>query len=91
MNGAAPAFVAGVHRREEIHNLGAAHLAHDDPVRSHAQCLAHEVAQRHLTSALEVGRARLEAHDVRMARPELGRVFDEQDALRWVDELQECR
>jgi len=39
--------VAGVHRLQHVERLGAAHLAHDDPVRAHPQRVAHQVALRH--------------------------------------------
>ena len=36
---------AAVEREQHVERLGAADLADDDPVGSHAQALAHEVAQ----------------------------------------------
>ena len=46
VDGRAPTLVAGVHRREHVDHLGAAHLADDQPVRSHPQRLPHQRAQR---------------------------------------------
>ena len=59
--------------------LAAAHLADDDPVRAHAQRVAHEAADRHLAATLEVRRPRLEPHHVRLLQAQLGRVLDRHD------------
>jgi hypothetical protein len=40
--------VAGVHRLQHVHRLGAADLADDDPVGSHTQRVAHQLANRDL-------------------------------------------
>ena len=54
------AIVAGVHRLEHVQRLGAANLADDDPVGTHAQGVADQVADAYLALALDVRRARLE-------------------------------
>ena len=76
------AVVPGVHGLQHVERLGAAHLAHDDAVRPHAQSVAHQVALRHLALALDVRRPRLEPHDVRLLQLQLRRVLDGDDALR---------
>ena len=81
VHGSGAAFVAGVHRREQVDDLGPADLAEHEAVGAHAQRLAHEVAQRHDARALDVGGARLHAHDVRMVGVELRRVLDDDEAL----------
>jgi hypothetical protein len=60
---------------------GAAHLAQDDAVGAHAQRIAHQRALRHFALAFDVRRARLQAHHVRLAQLQLGRVLDRHDAL----------
>ena len=77
----AAALVARVQCREQVDDLRAAHLAHDDPVRPHAQRLPHEVAQRHRAGALDVRRPRLEPHHVRVVGVELGAVLHHHDAV----------
>ena len=82
VHGGERAVVAGVERLEHVERLGPAHLAHDDPVRPHAQRVAHELADRDLAAPLQVGRARLEAHHVALAQAQLGGVLDGHDPLR---------
>ena len=55
--GAERAVVAGVHRLQHVQRLGAAHLADDDPVGSHAQRVADQFADRDLALTLDVLRA----------------------------------
>ena len=42
--------VAAVQRLQHVERLGPAHLPDDDPVRAHAQGVAHELADRHLAA-----------------------------------------
>ena len=79
------AVVAGVHGLQQVDRLGAAHLAEDDAVGPHAQRVLHQVAHADLAVALEVGRPRLQAHDVRLLHAQLGGVLDGDDALAVVD------
>ena len=62
-----------------------AHLADHDPVRSHAQRVAKQVANRHLAAPLDARRAALQAHDVGLAQAKLGRVLDRDHALLGAD------
>ena len=73
--------MAGVHGLQHVEALGAAHLADDDAVGTHAEAVLHEVALRDLAAAFDVRRARLEADDVRLLELQLGRVLDRDDAL----------
>ena len=75
------ALVAGVHRLEHVQRLGATDLADDDPVGAHSQGVADELADAHLSLALDVGRAGLEREDVILLKLELGRILDRDDAL----------
>ncbi len=81
MHGPAPAVVPGVQRGEQVDHLRPADLAHDEPVRAHPKGLPDEVTQRDLAGALQVGRAGLEPHDVRVVRTQLPGVLDEHDAF----------
>ena len=85
------AVVAGVERHEHVERLGAAHLAHHDAVGPHAQRVAHELADRHLAAALEVGRPGLEPHHVGLAQPQLGGVLDRHDPLAFLQERRRAR
>ena len=49
--------------------------------------LLHELALRDLALALDVGRAGLQPHDMRLLQLQLGRVLDRDDALARVDQL----
>ena len=73
--------MAGVHGLEHVQHFVAADLADHDAVGAHAQRVAHQVALRDLAPALDVGRAGLEPHHVRLLQLELGRVLDGDDAL----------
>ena len=79
MDRAAPALVPGVERGQQVGDLGAAHLADDEPVRPHPQRLPDEVAERDLAGALDVGRPGLEPHHVFVVRPQLTGVLDQHD------------
>jgi hypothetical protein len=74
-------LVARVHGLQHVERLRAARLADDDPIRAHAQRVAHEGPQRHRTEAVGVGRPRFEAHDVPGGQPQLGGIFDRHDPL----------
>ena len=70
---------------EQVAHLGAAHLAHDQPVRPHPQGVADQVAQRHAARALDVRGARDEPDDVRVPRAQLLAVFHQDDPLPRLD------
>jgi len=80
-----PALVAGVERREQIHDLRTADLADHDAIGTHPQCLPDQVTHRHLADAFDIGAARDQPDQVRMLRCQLGGVFDADDPLRGVD------
>ncbi len=85
MQGAASTLVPGVHRRQKIGDLRAAHLPDDQAVGPHAQRLTHQGLQVHLPGTLHVRRAGLQPHHVRMPRTQLAGVLDEHDPLGRVD------
>ena len=74
-------FVAGVHRLQHVERLFAAALADDDAIRPHAQRVAHEIALANLALALDVGRAGLQAADMRLLQLQFRRVLDGDEAL----------
>ena len=57
-----------IHRLQHVERLGATDLADDDAVRPHTEAVAHKVALGDLPASLDVGRARLEAYDMRLAQ-----------------------
>ena len=79
------AVVAGVHRLQHVERFVAADLAEDDAVGAHAQRVLQQVAHRDLAGALEVGRAGLEPHDMRLLQLQFGGVLDRHGALGRVD------
>ena len=81
VNGGHAAVMAGVHRLQHVECLGAADLADDDPVRTHAQRVAHQVALGHLTLALQTGWPCLQANDMRLLQLQFGRVLHRHHAF----------
>ena len=73
VRGGQRAVVAGVHGLEHVQRLAAADLADDDAVGPHAQRVDHQLADRHLPLALDVGRPGLQPHHVLLLELELGR------------------
>ncbi len=65
--------------------LGAAHLADDDTLRSHAQAVAYQAAHRDFSLAFDVRWTGLQAHDVRLLKLQLGGVLAGDDALVLID------
>ncbi len=86
VHGGERAVVTRGHGLEHVEGLAAAHLADDDAVGAHAQGVAYEVADGDAAVALDVGRARFEADDVRLLELEFGGVLDGDDALALGDE-----
>jgi DNA invertase Pin-like site-specific DNA recombinase len=78
--------VPGVHRLEHVERLAAAYLADHDAIRSHAQRVPYERAQRDLSPALDIRGPRLEARDVMTVQAELCSVLDCHDPLSRADE-----
>ena len=70
---------------KQVERLGSAHLADDDAFGTHTQTVPDEIAHGDLALALEIGRARFQAHHVRLLQLKFGRVFAGDDALFGVD------
>ena len=81
--------VAGVERGQQVERLGAADLADHDPVRAHPQRVAEQVADRHLSPALDARRPALEPHHMGLLQAQLGRVLDRHHPLLGVDEARD--
>ena len=64
MSGGKRTVVSGVHRLEHIQRLTAAHLAHDDPVRIHAETGPDQVRNGNCAFTLRVGAARFQPHQI---------------------------
>ena len=63
------AFVPGIHGRQHVEGLGAAALPDHDPVRPHAQRIAHQFADIYAPAPLLIGWPGLERHQMFMAQP----------------------
>ena len=81
VDGRERSVVTGVERLKHVEGFAAAHLADDDAVGTHPQRGAHQVAHAHRARAFCVGRPGLEPHDVGLHQPQLGGLFDGDDAL----------
>jgi hypothetical protein len=77
---------AGVHGLQHVQGLAGADFADDDAVGTHAQGVAHQLADGDGALALDVGRTGLERDDVLLAELQLGGVLDGDDALVVGDE-----
>ena len=51
--------MSGVHRLQHVEGLGAAHLADNDAIWTHAQRIAYELTLRDLADPFNVGRERV--------------------------------
>ena len=81
VDGRQAAVVAGVHRLEHVQRFLAAHLADDDAVGSHTQCVDHELPLTDRPLALDVGRTRLEPHHVPLPQRQFRGILDSDHAL----------
>ena len=79
----------GVHRLQHVQHLVRAHLAQHDAVGAHTQGVAHQVAGADFAGALQVGRARFQAHHMPVLQAQLGGVLDGDDALGLGDPARE--
>ncbi|MNC08324.1 hypothetical protein D3C75_559050 [compost metagenome] len=75
------AVVAGVHRRQHVQRLGAAHFANHNAVGTHPQAVAHQLPLAHLAAPLDVRRPGFQAHHVGLLQLQFGRVLDGDDPL----------
>jgi hypothetical protein len=81
--------VARVHRLQHVERLTAADLADDDPIRAHPKRVADEMTDRDLPTSLHVRRTGFQRDHVRLREPELGGVFDRDQALLVGDETRQ--
>jgi hypothetical protein len=79
---ATSAGVAGVQRGQQLPDLSPAAFSYDQPVRTHAQCLADQFTEVQSPSALEVSVARFQRYNMRVNRVELCRVLYQDQTLR---------
>ena len=80
------AVLTGRHRLEHVEGLARSTLPDDDPVGSHVQPVAQQVADGDLALALEVRRAGLELDDMRLVELQFGGILDGDDPLVLGDE-----
>ncbi len=80
---------AGVHGLQHVERFGAAALADDDAVRTHAQSGAQQLPLADAAFFVQIRRTRFELHDVALLQLQLGGVFDGDDALLFGNEARE--
>ena len=85
MQGRQRPVVSRVERGQQVEGLAAAHLADHDPVRSHAQGVSKQVANRHLAAPLDALGPTLQTHHVGLTQAELRRVLDRDHAFLGAD------
>ena len=81
VDGSRAAVMTGVERGQQVDHLRAAHLADDDPVRSHPQRLPHQVANGNLAYPFDIRAPCDQLHEMRMSRFQLGGVLHADDAF----------
>ena len=89
VHGAHRTVVAGVHRRQHVEHFHAPYFAEDDPVRTHPQGVADQVAGLHFAVPFGIWRTGFQAHHVRVAELQFGDVFDGHQPFVRVDQLAE--
>ena len=77
--------MTGIHRLQQVERFRSANFADDDPLRSHTQAVAHQIAHGDLALALKVRRPRFQPHHVRLLELQFGGVFAGDDAFVIVD------
>ncbi len=75
-----------VHRLQHVQRLAAAHLTNDDAVGTHAQSVAHEIADGDLSRSLEVRGTALEPEHVLLLKLKLRSVLYRDDPFTGGDE-----
>src|SRR5262245_19314245 len=75
------AFVPGGHRLQHVESFLAAHLADDDPVRSHSECILDELALANFAAPLDIWRTCLKSPNMRLLQLQLGGVLDRDQTL----------
>ena len=78
--------MAGVHGLQHVEGFLAATLAEDHAVRPHTQRVLDQIALADFALALDVGRPRLHASDVRLLQLQFRRVLDGEQAFLFGDE-----
>lgn len=73
--------MAGIHRLKHVERFLAPAFAEDDAFGPHAQRVLDEFALPDFSLALDVGRSRLHARDVRLLQLQFGRVLDSDQSL----------
>ena len=81
--------MAGIHGLQHVQRFFAANLADNDAVRTHTKAVDDQFALLHRTSAFDVWRAALQAHNVLLLQLQFGRVFHGHDSLFFRDEARE--
>ena len=82
--------MARVHRLKHIERLGAADLAQNDAIRTHAKRIAHKIALGNLTPPFQVWRPCFQLHHMPLLKLQFGRVLNGDDAFRRRDHPAHC-
>ena len=79
--------MAGIHGLQQVERLGSADFADDDPLWSHAQAVADQVAHRDLALTLQIWRPGFQPYRVRLLQLQFRGVLTGDDALVVIDEV----
>jgi len=80
VNGGQAPTVPGIERLEQIERLTTAHFPNDHAIGTVAEGRPQQIANGD-RGRVRLGSPRLEPHDVRVRQPQLGRVFDHDQAF----------
>src|SRR5664279_6083917 len=75
--------MSSVHRLQHVEGFLSAHLAHDYPVRPHAQCVDDQFALTYGSLPLHVRGPAFKPNNVLLLQLEFGRVLDGDDTFRF--------
>jgi len=78
---AAATLMTGIHRRQEVTDLGSAYLTHYQPVWTHPQRLTNKISKADRPGRFGVRGPTLDAYDMRMIGRQLARVLDDDEPL----------
>ena len=64
--------MARIHGLQHVQCFAGTALAHDDAVRTHTQCVAHQIAHGDLALAFNIGRACFQGNNMILLQLQLG-------------------
>ena len=81
MDGGHGAVVTGVHGLQHLQHFRAAHLAHHNAIRAHAQAVAQQIPNGNHSRAFKATGTAFHAHHMRMRQRQLGRILNRHHPL----------